>query len=330
MIYSIFGSNRPLVLSILILPAIVYGILSYSMAPVPAHTLGGPLFDLLFRSLSSPVSLIIVGLLVNLIGAYLINLLYNTHDFSERENYFPALFYFLLASLQLSWVYLNPVLIGNVFVLLALRRILKMYRVQAITSMIYDASFFLATGALFFPLLIFTFPLLWLSLLQLRTFNFREWLVPIIGLATPIVFTVVTFWWLNYTLDISEYIAFTGISQSDLFTSHGFWYLPVLILSVIILFIGLLAFLRDLSTSTVHEKNTKKVFITTSILMLGVSLYGIALKAVQPGMIASLALPVSVFVSVYFSRSRRKVVNQILFYVWVILLLCYPILAAST
>src|SRR5690606_11515666 len=149
---------------------------------------------------------------VNLIGAFLVNLLYNSHDYPERENYFPALFYFLLASLELSWIYLNPVLIGNIFVLLALRRILRMYRVQEITSMIYDAGFFLALGALFFPLLIFVFPLLWLSLKQLRTFNFREWIVPLVGLLTPGVFTWAVFWWKGYSLNVAEYTDFNSLS----------------------------------------------------------------------------------------------------------------------
>src|SRR5690606_26963099 len=99
---------------------------------------------------------------------------------------------------------LNPVLIGNIFVLLALRRILRMYRVQEITSMIYDAGVFLALGVLFFPLLIFVVPLLWLSLKQLRTFNIREWVVPIIGLLTPMAFAVVLFWWQGYTIGVSE------------------------------------------------------------------------------------------------------------------------------
>ncbi|NEN22003.1 hypothetical protein G3O08_00605 [Cryomorpha ignava] len=327
MIHSAFGSNRPMVFGVLLIPAIIYGVLALNHAQMPVHVLGGPLFDLLITFVRLPYLSVILGLIVNLIGAFLVNLLYNTHDYSVRENYFPAFFYFLLASLQLSWIYLNPVLIGNVFVLLALRRILRMYRVQEITSMIYDASFFLALGALFFPLLIFVFPLLWIGLIQLRTFNFREWIVPIIGLLTPVVFTLVFFWWQDYTLDVSEYMAFNGLPLGEIFADHGFWYLPILILSLLILFIGLITFLKDMSTSTVHKKNTKKVFVTVSILMLAVCIYGLSLTSVQAGMFATLAIPVSVFASVYFSRTRRKKLVIFLFYVWVLLLFFYPILA---
>lgn len=316
-----------MVFGVLLIPAIIYSILALNYAQAPVHPLGGPLFDILNDLISRPYISVILGLIINLIGAFLVNLLYNAHDYSERENYFPALFYFLLSSLQLSWIYLNPVLIGNVFVLLALRRILRMYRVQEITSMIYDAGFFLSIGALFFPLLILVFPLLWISLIQLRTFNFREWIVPIFGLLTPITFTVVFFWWQGYSLDVSEYIAFTGLPLAEIFAGHGFWYLPILILSLLILFIGLVAFLNDMSTSTVHKKNTKKVFVTVSLFMLAVCIYGLSLATMQAGMFATLAIPVSVFASVYFSRTRRKKFVIFLFYIWVLLLFFYPLLA---
>lgn len=327
MIHSAFGSNRPMVFGVLLIPAIVYGVLALSFSQAPEYALGGPLFDILISYVNSPYISVLLGLTVNLIGAYLVNLLFNSHDYSGRENYFPALFYFLLASLELSWIYLNPVLIGNIFVLLALRRILRMYRVQEITSMIYDAGVFLALGVLFFPLLIFVVPLLWLSLKQLRTFNIREWVVPIIGLLTPMAFAVVLFWWQGYTIDVSEYLEFNGILVAEIFAGHGFWYLPLLILSLLILFIGLITFLRDMSTSTVHKKNTKKVFATVSVLLLAVCIYGLSLTSVQEGMFATLAIPVSVFAGVYFSRTHRKKLVIVLFYLWVLLLFFYPILA---
>jgi len=193
--------------------------------------------------------------------------------------------------------------------------------------MIYDAGFFLSLGALFFPLLILVFPLLWISLKQLRTFNFREWVVPIIGLLTPMAFTIVIFWWQDYTLEVSEYKAFNGVPLAEIFAGHGFWYLPLLILSLLILIIGLFSFLSDMSTSTVHKKNTKKVFASVSVLMLAVCIYGLSLSSVQAGMFATLAIPVSVFASVYFSRPHRKKFVIVLFYLWVLLLFFYPILA---
>ena len=315
-----------MVLGILIVPAIAFGILAFYFTQVPVHPLGGPLFDWLYGALSDSYLLLITGVFVNLTGAFLVNLLYNAHNYAERENYFPALIYFLIASSQLSWEFLNPVIVGNVFVLLALRRILRMYRVQEITSMIYDAGLFLSLGALFFPLLILAFPLLWFSLIQLRTFNLREWIVPFMGVSTPAIFAAVVFWWYDYTLDYSEFTTFSDQPFREIFTFHGALYYPLLIISVFIFLAGLLTFLNDMTTSTVHKKNTKKVYVTTSIFLLGIYIYGIALSEIQAGMLAVLAPPLAVFAGVYFSRSRRKKLRQALFYIWILLLIVYPIL----
>lgn len=327
MIYSLFGSNRPQVFGLLIIPAIAYGVLAFLWGQVPDQPLGGPLFDLLYAFLNSPFLLIISGLTINLLGAFLINHLYNAHNYAERVSYFPALIYFLFASSQISWMFLNPVLISNIFVLLALRRMLTMYRVQEITSMIYDAGVFLATGALFFPLLAVVFPLLWISLIQLRTFNLREWIVPLIGLLTPTAFTVGVFWWFDYELDISEFISFSEFPLHTLFTSHGFLYLPVVILSLFILIVGLIIFIRDMNISTVHKQNTKKVFLSTSIFLVIMCLYGLGLESNQLGMLSILAIPASVYTGVYFTRNKPKTVIVILFYIWILLLLFYPVLA---
>lgn len=327
MIYSLFSSNRPQVFGLLIVPAIAYGLLAYFSGQVPEQPLGGPLFDLLYEFLDSPILLIISGLAINLLGAFLINLLYNEHNYAAWVSYFPALIYFLFASSQISWIFLNPVLIGNVFVLLALRRMLTMYRVQEITSMIYDAGIFLAIGALFFPLLAIVFPLLWVSLIQLRTFNIREWIVPLVGLLTPTAFTIGVFWWLDFELDISEFISFSQLSLQSLFVGHGFWYLPAVILSLFILIAGLIIFIKDMNISTVHKQNTKKVFLSAGILLLAMCLYGLGLESNQLGMLSILAIPASVFTGVYFTRSKPKTMIIILFYIWILLLLFYPVLA---
>jgi len=84
-----------------------------------------------------------------------------------------------------------------------------------------------------------------------------------------------------------------------------------------------------MNTSTVHRQNTKKVFITTSIFMLVVCLYGLGLENTQPGMFTSLAIPVSVYTGVYISRSKRKNLLLILFYTWIALLFFYPVLGAG-
>ena len=326
MIYSIFGSNRTVVLGLLVLPALAFGTLAFFYTTSPVMPLGGPAFDWLYAQIPLSILQILLGIAINLTGAFLVNRLYNAHDYADRENYFPALFYFLLTSLQLSWLYFNPVLVGNVFVLLALRRLLRMYRVQEITGMIYDASVFLGIAALFYPPFFLAFPLLWISLIQLRTFNIREWLIPISGLLTPVLYAAVFYWWFDLKFDPAHYFQLEPVQLQSLISSHSVIFYLVLIFSSFVFFAGLLIFIREMGVSTVHKKNTKKVFITLTFILGLVWLVSIALNEGQTGLPGLLAIPVSVFGGVLFSRARRrKKIMTTVFYIWILILILYPL-----
>lgn len=326
MIYSIFGSNRTVVIGLLTLPALAFGTLAFFYTSSPVMPLGGPAFDWLYAHIPIAILQILLGIIINLIGAILVNRLYNAHDYADRENYFPALFYFLLTSLQLSWEYFNPVFVGNVFVLLALRRLLRMYRVQEITGMIYDAGVFLGIAALFYPPFFLAFPLLWISLIQLRTFNIREWLIPITGLLTPVIYAAAFYWWFDLKFDPGHYFQLIPLNFKSLIPAHSVFFYLVLIFSTFVFFAGLLIFIREMGVSTVHKKNTKKVFITLTFILGIVWLVSIALNEDQIGLPGLLAIPVSVFGGVLFSRARRrkKLVSTV-FYIWLLLLVFYPL-----
>ncbi len=148
------------------------------------------------------------------------------------------------------------------------------------------------------------------------------------GVSTPALFAGVVFWWNDYTIDYSEFVNFSDQPFKQVFTAHGFWYYLLVIISLFIFLAGLLAFLNDMSTSTVHKKNTKKVYVTVSLFLLGIYIYGITLYENQTGLMAVLAAPVAVFSGVYFSQTRRRKLRQILFYIWILLLIIYPILGS--
>lgn len=325
MIYNLFGSNRPVVLSLLTIPALGFGLLTFLYSSPPDSYLGGPLFKGILALLSVPLLQIIAGIAVNILSAVMVNRLYNIHDYGARENYFPGLFYFLFMSLQLSWNYINPMMVGNLFLLLALHRLLRMYRVQEITSMIYDASVFLCIAALVFPPFVLSFVLLWLSMAQLRSFNLREWLVPITGLLTPVLYVLVFYWWTGFEFDFSAFTLVTQKSQIGLFSQGNFIFYATLLVSFCIVFLGAVRFIREMRISTVHKQNTKKVFATTSVVLGIVWLLGVWMAGYQPKMTVLFAIPISVFGGVYFSHVRRRIVQLTLFYLWIVLLLLYPV-----
>lgn len=192
--------------------------------------------------------------------------------------------------------------------------------------MIYDAGVFLGIAALFYPPFILAFPLLWISLIQLRTFNIREWIVPFTGLLTPVIYAAIFYWWFELKFDPMHYFQLEPLHFNSLISAHSFLFYLVLIFSTFVFLAGLLIFIREMGISTVHKKNTKKVFVTLTFIIGVVWLVSIALNEGQTGLPGLLAIPVSVFGGVLFSRvRRRKKLVITVFYIWLLLLIVYPL-----
>jgi hypothetical protein len=325
MLKTIFASNRPQVIVLLAIPALGFGILSWLYASPPEMTFGGPAFDWIWNYIgSNKLVSILLGVAVNLWCAYLANSISNAHSYMDKENYLPSLVLFLFLSIHLEWNYLNPASIGLLFVLLALRRILKVYRVQNVTSKLFDAGFLIGLGILFFPPLLLILPLIWVSLGRLRSFNLREWLVPLGGIMVPAIYAASFYWWFGYQLDFSEYIDFEAFKTAKLLERNSPFDYVFGALSTIVAIGGALSFAADMSTSTVHKKNTKAVFLWTSFFLLLLYLYMAALSADSSYNILILALPIGVFAASLFMIQKRKTLLDLVFYFWITLALLSP------
>ncbi len=317
MLHNLFGSNRPVVLAFLVLPAIGVGILAHYFGTYPSMVLGGPVFEW-FHGLLLPFPAvhIALGLALIILNTGILNSIFNRHDFANKENFFPAFVFFFFSTSDLSWVYFNPVQLGVLFLLLSLRRLLTVYRVATPTSMLFDSGFLLGMAVICLPLSVFLIPLLWLGLMQLRSFNFREWVVPVVGLIIPVLYTAVVFWWVDV------------LPEMELFMIHDFSNIgfsvenidgpqvPFLFMTGGICLFGFFRFVSDMNISTVHRKNSKAVFVWLSALILITVIYGLGIKVENSGLGILLAAPVAVFSAIFFSGNKRQRLIQTLFYLW--------------
>jgi len=200
---------------------------------------------------------------------------------------------------------------------LALRRLLRIYRISNATSMLYDAGFFACPAVLFYPPAVLTLPFLWIGMTQLRSATFREWLVPVLGLATPAIYVAAAYWWFEAVPDFGEFFdlsgGFTfrpdGEGSNLFFAFSAVTLLPVLI--------GLGIFVSRMGVSTVHRKNTKRVFMWLSFVLLVTFIYSGFLQKSDAASVALLAPSVAVFSALCFASDRRKILTDILFYIWI-------------
>lgn len=317
MLHALFSSNRPVVLGILAVPAILFGVYAYSNAVQPDAIAGGPLYDILERHILKIKWLhLTLGMAVHIFGAIVLNRISNRHEYCIKENYFPGLLYFFFVSLDPQWLYLSPIGISNVIIFLALRRLLAIHRVQDAAGKVFDSGLILGFGALFFPPLIFGIPLIWLSLSQLRTFNFREWFVPVSGFVIPFIYAAVYYWWNGFSVQLNEYTTDLALAWGDIFKSDAPAEIGFIVFSIGLALVGMVRFFSGLSSSTVNQKNTRIVFLWMGAILLMLYTYVSALAVDVAGTPMLMAAQFSIFGSVFFLIEKRKKIISALFYVW--------------
>jgi len=329
MVHSTFGSNRPIFLSFLIAPAIALVVAAVYSNSVGDYGLGGPASDLLFDFFRDlPVWRRSLGMLLIISNAVLLNYTFNKHDFSASENYFPALVFIAVAAIDFRNIDLHPILFSSLFMLLALRRLLIVYRAESVLSIGFDSTLFLSLAIFFFPPSVFFLPLPWIVFLQVRPFSLKEWLVPITAIVAAGIYAFSFYFIGGYTFSASEYLLFSGNSIVLPEEEGRVGSLFMIALFIVPSSLGLIAFFTDSAKSTLRKKSTKNIFLWAFFLMVVEFIYVSFLDVRQPGTWLIFAVPVSVFMGVYFSRKgKRPVIKIILFYIWLIACVSFMVLA---
>ncbi|WP_026897718.1 DUF6427 family protein [Daejeonella oryzae] len=148
----------------------------------------------------SPGANVLIALVITLVQALIFNKIVNHFNLLGKPTFLPALLYVTTSSLLTPFVLLSPTLICNFLVLWMISKFLSIYRRDDVRSVMFDLGMIVGIGTLIYFPFISMLPLLWISLVIFRPFNWREWLIGIIGFITVFFFLAVFYYW-NDSLD---------------------------------------------------------------------------------------------------------------------------------
>ncbi|MEY3678344.1 MAG: hypothetical protein RI924_485, partial [Bacteroidota bacterium] len=232
-----FRSLHPLNIPILIFVALFLRFIAWDDAIASADLSFHQLYQHLL--LLHPPSLNIsagihffLSLSVLVVQAIWFNSVVNTHNLIAKASFLPALLFVVCASTIDSFAYFGPVQILNFFVIWLLNQFFKMYRVQEIRPLVYNAGMVIALGTLIYTPFALMLPLIWISLLIFRPFNWREWILGFLGFLTVFFFLAVYYYW-NNALSLSKTIWTVSTTVSP-FKTFNYWILlPISIISIL-------------------------------------------------------------------------------------------------
>lgn len=124
-----------------------------------------PLYKLFISILGSngKISLSIgVGLVM--FEGFLLNRIINNNKILPERNNLVAFFYILFSSIHTAFLYANPVLLANLFIILAFGQLLSIYNQRNVLKEVFNASLLISIASLVY------FPAILLILLIWATF----------------------------------------------------------------------------------------------------------------------------------------------------------------
>ena len=311
MLISIFKSNKPVVLIILPFVAAAMWVFAF-ISPVSLVTENSMPFYSLFAQLLGEFSFAAncLAILLLVVQSIMLNDIIAKSQILSSHNYLPSLLYVVIMSSCPSLLTLHPVLFANFFLIIAIGRILIVYRQENIFPNVFDAAFLIGIASLFYFPAIALFPFIWIGLTILRPFAWREWVIPLTGLIVPYFFAAVYFFWFDQLGSFwNESIVAPMTDRSNTFLiSKSFYFL--IGMSLIILFLSFRKLSRGLSINTIRARKLLTVlfwfFIFSLISTLIAPSYSINYFVLT-------AIPLSVFATSYFLSTRSRLWTEVIF-----------------
>lgn len=321
MILNLYRSYQPGAL--FTLPLIVFGLwfLGGELAqPIVHHPLH--FLDISLRWINDTLWIkAAFGTLFTLLGALIVNRIFNRHHFIDKDTYLPAFFYSIGLSSIPGNLAVSPNTIALIFILLALEQLMKISRTE-------DAKFFVFNAGLLFGLAIVLQPgctpfllLPWMTLLIIRPFKWREHVIPIIGGVVPLLYLLTYFLW-KYTFD--DFILFFSWGQQPDYETFYSSSSEILTTAVICFALTvLLAIFRLLSSASTSGLRFKRIirFVMSVVLVTGVVISFDYFGGYQMGGILFLVIPLSLILPHFIASFKRNIYAGGFFYLGILMVI---------
>jgi len=252
----------------------------------------------------------ILGLIFLLFQSYLLVLLSGKFILLKGRSNLPALFFVMIGSFYPGLQQFSEALVASLFMIISINFFFEAYDKDSFSYRFFDAGLILGLGSLFYAKLILFLPILWIAAIILRKVNWREYIMPVFGMAIPLFMLAgIDFlrgedpWHIFMVIDANLHHTVV-----DLHTDAGFWIIVgILFLSVVISSVYML---KIFQFGKIFIRNYYLVFFW--IFVTGLINF-VLFSSFDMGISYIIALPVSFLMSNYFFNTRKTRANKLLF-----------------
>lgn len=236
-----------------------------------------------------------------------------------KDNSYILLFYFLLLCFFPSiWSNFNLV-VSSFFILLSMRRLVSLQTLKAPKEKIFDASLWIFVASFFHFWAILFILLVYISIIFHVSRDYRNWLIPFIGL----FFTTIVFVFYSLLFDktaINNYLGNQEIYTELDYFKNDFQNIALSVFSVFIVFFAVPAVFTLTNKPLNLQASHKKIIFS---LLLGIAIYFISPNKNNDVLIFTF-FPLAVMASNFIESAQVKIQQEIVLSVTIVLsLFCF-------
>lgn len=271
------------------------------------------------QKMSSNLLITFINYLLIIAGMFLVNRISVNQEIAEKQNYFPVFIYLLLSLSAVQPFQLSAQVCANIFILFSIYKLFDSYRKEQVIEPIFEAAFYLSLSAFISFNSIINFPFFFIALFILRPFNWREWIIALLGFLAPVFIYECIAYLSNFNQWYFLKVAGTFFAHFKT-PSFSEYYLPLLFLLVLLFLSSTLYVFISGAGNTVKKQRAKSVFFWYFLFNI-VGLFSGGSNSSQ--MILIFAIPLTFLIGEYlFSIKSIKITNTLL----TLLMLCLALI----
>lgn len=250
-----------------------------------------------------------LNFLVILMGAVAVNFLAINQEVVNKNNYLPAFLYMLFAFSANSNSFIHPALLANLCVLISLYFFMETYRLDHALSALFKAAFFMGLSPFFYTEYLLLFPLCFMMLVILRSFQWRDWGVTLLGFLLPLYL----FMGISYLAGKDVWRIFTVFKETvESFQkpSVSEYFYPLLFMIIILVVLTLVSYVSKGFGPKVKTQKTKYILLWLFVL-LSINIF---IGNDSDFIFIANTIPLSILLADYLAEMKQlKIANTLLF-----------------
>ena len=256
-----------------------------------------------------------IALLFVIIQSFLLIRINVKYILIQQRTFLPALLYIILSGYFPGLHNLNEGLIASFFMIFTIEFLMKSYKTNPNSYNFFMAGLMLGIGSLFYAPLLYFIVFVWITTTFLRSFYWREYVFPVLGIITPYVFYFA--WLIQKELNIPDFLTlireqlFAGYPSLDINLIYKIFtaYLLIFIL------IGSVFMFRVFQFKKNYQR---KFFLIMFWLFVLTILIGLIFSGFNTSLNYIVSIPVSYLLTNYLINCRKNLANKSLFYILIL------------